>query len=123
MVIEIIKASKASYWYADQIGLRYETIREQEDIYEVVKWTVYPLKYDIAPILKVDCKEIHIKSKSVDTNSPPDWRARVNSLKNIEQSIERSGHKMKIEIEYYEKLNKEAEIKSVVKKNKEEAPE
>lgn len=111
MDIQIVKASKDNYWYSNHIGEFFEVTGVQDNIYEVRKWIEYPDKYDIAPVLKSDCKEFYTKKKHGEAQRNPHWRMRIDPIIDRAKLAERSGFNTSREIEYYERLNKNAEIK------------
>jgi hypothetical protein len=111
MHVTITKSSKDTYWYADKIGSSFEVTGFQEDIYEVRKWTRFPIEYDTAPVLKEDCKEIHGKPSPIEVRRGTDWRMKTYHVEKRDKLEERSGFKMTSEINLYEKLNKESAIK------------
>jgi hypothetical protein len=110
MEVKIVKASKDSYWYKNYIGEIFEVTGVQDDIYEVRKWIKFPLKYDIAPVLKEDCEEIYVKNH-VETINSHDWRMKKYNLEHWSKIVERSRFNIDREVKYYERLNKQTEIK------------
>lgn len=113
MDIKIIKASKDSYWYANQIGSRFEVTGVQDKVYEVRKGVKEssPLQYDVAPVLKEDCVEIYKENKVAEPRRNPHWRMKTDTVDKMDKLSERSGFRTSKEVEKYERLNKESEVK------------
>lgn len=111
MHIKIKKSSSDSYWYANKIDQQFEVSGVEEDIYRVKNYSMSEvgIRWDIAPVLKVDAEEMVSKSYPETRKAKP-WQVKEFKADNAKKSAERSGFNTKQEINKYEKLNSDAEV-------------
>lgn len=109
--IKIKKSSSDSYWYADKIDQQFEVSGVEEDIYRVKNYSMSEvgIRWDIAPVLKVDAEEIVSKSYPETRKAKP-WQVKEFRVEKAKKLAERSSFNTKQEINKYEKLNSDAEV-------------
>lgn len=121
MKVKILQA-KDNYWYVDRIGTIFEPVGEADTpkgrAYIIELGTIFE-EENRRVILKSDCRVI-IEHKETDDKKHFDWRMRCNSQPGEKQYKERSALNTQKEIEFYEKLNEEAVVKTYNIRDKKE---